>query len=54
MMAYCTLPGTQPSGAMPGAWKSKELTRLFDYHHYLRHVDAIFKRAGIWEEEGHA
>jgi len=32
----------------------EELTRLFDYHHYLRHVDAIFKRAGIWEEEGHA
>ncbi len=32
----------------------EELTRLFDYHHYLRHVDAIFKRAGIWEEEGYA
>ena len=32
----------------------EELARLFDYHHYLRHVDAIFKRAGIWEEEGYA
>ncbi len=32
----------------------EELTRLFDYHHYLRYVDTIFKRVGIWEEEGHA
>ncbi|WP_438316651.1 adenylosuccinate lyase [Candidatus Caldatribacterium sp. SIUC1] len=32
----------------------EELARLFDYHHYLRHVDTIFKRVGIWEEERHA
>lgn len=29
----------------------EELIELFDYGHYLKHVDTIIKRVGIWEEE---
>lgn len=29
----------------------EELIELFDYGHYLKHVDTIMKRIGIWEEE---
>jgi hypothetical protein len=54
MVVHCALLGMQPSGAMSGALRSQECTQLFDYNHYLRYVDTIFKRAGIWEEEGHA
>ncbi|MEN3202166.1 MAG: adenylosuccinate lyase [Atribacterota bacterium] len=28
----------------------EELVKLFDYGHYLKHVDTIMKRVGIWEE----
>lgn len=31
-----------------------ELAKLFDYGHYLKHVDTILKRAGIWREEDDA
>ncbi|MBC7218125.1 MAG: adenylosuccinate lyase [Candidatus Caldatribacterium sp.] len=33
-------------------FSQEELSKLFDYGHYLKHVDEILKRVGIWEEEG--
>lgn len=35
-------------------FSQEELSELFDYGYYLRHVDTIMKRVGIWEEEGYA
>lgn len=32
----------------------KALSELFDYGYYLKHVDTIMKRVGIWEEGEHA
>ncbi|MCS7242433.1 adenylosuccinate lyase [Candidatus Caldatribacterium sp.] len=29
----------------------EDLSALFDYEYYLKHVDTIMKRVGIWEEE---
>lgn len=38
-----------------GQYFSQEaLSELFDYGYYLKHVDTIMKRVGIWEEEEHA
>lgn len=32
-------------------FSQEELSKLFDYGYYLKHVDTIMKRVGIWEEE---